>query len=359
MEVNGKFDLVVIGAGPAGCAAAICAADRGLRVLLLEAGRYPRHKVCGEFVSAEAAQVLRHVCQGSAELLDHAPRITHSRLNASGTCVSMRLAQPGYSIPRIKLDECLWQAALAHGVECHTETANSVTRNADGFLVAGSTATFAARAAINASGRWSRISDSVPKGDPWVGLKAHFSGETDDAVELYFMDCGYLGVQAVAPGLLNACALVKQGTVTDLADVFRRDSILSERAKRWTRVSEPYATYPVYLGLRSPVRDGVLQAGDAAGFVDPFVGDGISLALCSGVLAGRTVLDRSPDEYATLYSQAFNSVFRTARRIRSVLAASNFARPLLLQGVRVPALADRLFRSTRASALDVLSPSIH
>ena len=52
------YDLIVIGGGPAGCAAAITAAQEGASVLLQERGRFPRHKVCGEFVSAESLHVL-------------------------------------------------------------------------------------------------------------------------------------------------------------------------------------------------------------------------------------------------------------------------------------------------------------
>ncbi len=54
-----KYDLIVIGAGPAGCAAAITAARTGASVFLLERGRFPRHKVCGEFVSAESLDLLQ------------------------------------------------------------------------------------------------------------------------------------------------------------------------------------------------------------------------------------------------------------------------------------------------------------
>ena len=65
MEVSTQFDVIVVGSGPAGSASAIAAADRGLRVLLLEATRFPRHKVCGEFVSAESAEVLRYLLRDS------------------------------------------------------------------------------------------------------------------------------------------------------------------------------------------------------------------------------------------------------------------------------------------------------
>lgn len=358
MEVNDIVDLVVIGAGPSGAAAAIAAVDRGLRVALLEAGRYPRHKVCGEFVSAEAAEVLRYLLGDQPAILRDAPPINISRLHAGSSMVSMPLAQSAYSIPRIKLDEVLWQAARSRGIDCGTLSATSVSHTGECFEVETGECRIRSRAVINASGRWSRISANTAQGQPWVGLKAHFSGETDDAVDLYFMDDGYCGVQAVSPGILNACALVKQGSARHPSEVFLKNVSLHSRSRQWTQITETFATAPVYLGPRTPVRDGILQVGDAAGFVDPFVGDGISLALRSGVLAGRIVLDRTADEYARLYQEAFSGVFRASRRLRSALAASNTCRPWLIHAVRISAVGRRIFHSTRAARLDVLSPSI-
>ena len=359
MEVNGTFDLVVIGAGPAGAAASIAAANRGLHVALLEAGRYPRHKVCGEFVSPEAAEVLRYLLGNQPSILLDAQRINISRLHAGHATVEMPLVPPAFSIPRIRLDETLWQAAKVRGIDCRTMSAISILHSGAYFEIETSSRfLIRARSVINASGRWSRISANTAQGEPWVGLKAHFSGDTDDAVDLYFMDEGYCGVQAVSSGVLNACALVKQGSGRQLTEVFRKNVSLYSRSSRWTQISESFATAPVYLGPRTPVRDGILQVGDAAGFVDPFVGDGISLALRSGVLAGRTVLDHEAERYACLYGEAFSGVFRASRRLRSVLASSNTCRPWLIQAVRIPSFRQRIFHSTRAARLDVLSPSI-
>ena len=358
MEMSRIYDVVVVGAGPAGAAAAISAAERGLLVALLEAGRYPRHKVCGEFVSAEAAVVLRHLLRGDDVLLQNAPRIHFSRLHSNGHEVSMPLTDSAYSIPRIALDDCLWKQAIARGIDCQLTEAKSISRHESEFQIATSAATIRARAVVNASGRWSRIMQNDATCVPWIGLKAHFSGVTDDAVDLYFMNDGYCGVQAVAPGVVNACALVKQGTAKTLTEVFQRDPALRTRSSIWTQITETFATAPVFLGLRSPTRDGVLYVGDAAGFVDPFVGDGISLALRTGVLAGRMVLDRLTEEYDRLYRQAFGSVFRASEFVRTALAASHNLRPWLIQAVRVPIVARRIFDATRAARVDVLGPTV-
>ncbi len=90
------YDLIIIGGGPAGTSAAISAARAGARVLLLERGRFPRHKVCGEFVSAESLSLLN-------ELLDHehtvllrdAVRIPRARLFLDGRTLARECGSTG------------------------------------------------------------------------------------------------------------------------------------------------------------------------------------------------------------------------------------------------------------------------
>ena len=75
-----------------------------------------------------------------------------------------------------------------------------------------------------------------------------------------------------------------------MQDVFRQHPQLEERSRGWKQLSDPVSTSPLLFRSPAPERDGILMAGDAAVFVDPFVGDGISLALRSGALAAQTLM---------------------------------------------------------------------
>ena len=119
-EANGAYDLIVAGGGPAGTSAAITAARLGARVLLLERGRFPRHKVCGEFVSPEALGLLGSLLGGNPEaeaMLRAAPRISHARAFVAGQCAEFPLPFPAASITRFDLDAALWNAAKLAGAE--------------------------------------------------------------------------------------------------------------------------------------------------------------------------------------------------------------------------------------------------
>src|SRR5690348_3923268 len=98
------YDLIVIGGGPAGAAAAITATRKGARVLLLERGHYPRHKVCGEFVSAESLDLLSTMLSARCSLaLQDAIRIGRARLFADSRILETRIDPPAASIARIDL----------------------------------------------------------------------------------------------------------------------------------------------------------------------------------------------------------------------------------------------------------------
>src|SRR5947207_4027974 len=103
------YALVVAGAGPAGSAAAITAARSGAQVLLLERGRFPRHKVCGEFVSAESLELLSSLLDPQhLSLLSEAVLISQTRIFVDGQIVRSSIAPPAASIARIDLDLALW-----------------------------------------------------------------------------------------------------------------------------------------------------------------------------------------------------------------------------------------------------------
>jgi menaquinone-9 beta-reductase len=278
------YDVAVIGGGPAGTASAITAARAGNKVILFERGRYPRHKVCGEFVSPESHHVLVDLLGKDHRLLQTPSMISRARMFADGHCVEFRLQERAWSITRHDLDFALWQAAEASGVHCKIEAKVEFIAFDHAMVSGGSVS---AHTVINASGRWSNLRRPMKQDGPQlIGLKAHFSGEhAPDSTDIYFFEGGYCGVQPISTTAVNASAVVQSNVATSMEEVFAAHPDLWLRSRQWERITDVVTTSPLIHRAPEPVTGGVMNIGDAAGFIDPFVGDGISLALRSGVLA--------------------------------------------------------------------------
>ena len=260
MEVSRvEFDVAVIGGGPAGTSAAITAARFGARVVLLEAGEFPRHKVCGEFVSAESLDVLRNLLRltpGAEQLLRTAPAIDRTRLFLAGRVIRARVGPPALSIPRYALDFLLWQAAKQAGVEARSGCEVGTIHGSRPFLLETSRGEVRAASVIVAAGRWSKFKSRtpIPDGPKWIGVKAHYrEHEPAQSTDLYFFEHGYCGVQPVADDIVNACAMVRSDRAKSLDEVFALHPALAERSRNWQAITEPVTTAPL-LHLRAPAR---------------------------------------------------------------------------------------------------------
>jgi flavin-dependent dehydrogenase len=363
-----NYDLIIIGAGPAGASAAISAARQGASVLLLERGRFPRHKVCGEFVSAESLGLLRDLLDlQHAALIQDALRIPRARVFLDGRTLQASVDPPAVSIARFELDLALWQSARSAGVEARQQVTVQSIAGSGPFRITTTDGEFETRALVNASGRWSNLNrppaeNGVPR-EKWLGVKAHFAEPpSEPSVDLYFFEGGYCGVQPVAvtgesAGRVNTSAMVRADVASTLPEVFARHPALRERSRNWSLLSDPVSTSPLIFRPPQPERDGILMAGDAAGFVDPFVGDGISLALRSGALAahclgplfaGEAALPEVARRYGQAYDQSLLPVFRASSTLRRMLVLPGSVRkPLLFILERTPAITDYLVRKTR------------
>src|SRR5207245_6454703 len=202
------YDLVIVGAGPAGCAAAITAVRGGARVLLLERGRFPRHKVCGEFVSAESLDLLHNLlAPGQRYLISEAPRIARGRIFADGAELEAEISPPAASIARFDMDSALWDSCIQRGVDTRAECTVEAAEGRGPFKVMTGGECAHGKALINATGRWSNLTSpatraGVSRGgvnkERWVGVKAHFrEASAPVSVDVYFFDGGYCGVLPV------------------------------------------------------------------------------------------------------------------------------------------------------------------
>lgn len=356
MEAAG-YDLIVAGAGPAGSACAITAARAGVRVLLLEKDRFPRQKVCGEFVSAESLELLG-LLLGGTEIHSHAP-VTGARFFVDGKCARLPLFPSAQSIPRFVLDAALFEAARRAGAATLEETTVLSVRRERSFQVETAEQTFSARAVVNTSGRWSKLTQFNAAGkQKWLGLKAHFTeADPPASVDMYFFSGGYCGVTPVNGQTVNACAMVRADAARSLEEVFALAPELGRRSRGWRPLFPTVTTSPLYFRGPETESEGMLLAGDAAAFIDPFAGDGISLALKSGKLAaevlapflqGKCSLEEAHRQYHAAYNRRFAPAFRNAARLRSAFAAPRWLRRAAMTIASVPAVGRMLVRRTRA-----------
>jgi flavin-dependent dehydrogenase len=354
------FDLAIAGAGPAGSAAAITAAAAGARVLLLERGRYPRQKVCGEFVSPEGVSLLKSLDPSlAADLLEASPRISSARLFVDSKCVEVPISPAAASVTRFALDDALWRAAIRTGADCRAQlNVNSVREG----VLETSAGEFQARAVVVAAGRWSNLQPKrAPLGkDTYIGLKAHYSEPNPPlSVDLYFCAGGYCGVQAVSHDRVNVCAVMRSGNARSIDEVFSLNTQLRERSRRWSLLEGPLSTAPLVFANSVPSRGDLLLVGDAAGFIDPFVGDGISLALRSGRMAaeclegvwrGQKTFAEAARQYALRYRKELAPLFRNAALLRRMTSLNGTLRATALAAMQIPAVARWVLNSTRAAA---------
>ncbi|HEV7217600.1 MAG TPA: NAD(P)/FAD-dependent oxidoreductase [Terriglobales bacterium] len=367
------FDLAIVGGGPAGTSAAITARSAGVNVLLLERGIIPRHKVCGEFVSAESLDLLYTLLSSKHKpLLKEALRISQTRIFLDGQTIKTQVHPEAVSIARLDLDAALWSSAQDCGVDARQRTTVHKISGSGPFRMHTSDGDFESRAVVNASGRWSNLTadTSLSNGslERWLGIKGHFSEPaTHPSVDLYFFDGGYCGVQPVnlrEPGTdenrINACAMVRADVASTLMEVLNCHPQLKERSQNWRPLSAPMSTSPLLFRIPVPDRGEILMAGDAAAFVDPFVGDGISLALRSGALAAQCLvpffqkdisLQDATLAYRRIYQERLAHVFNASSMIRRALKLPRAIRKPMIYFVRtIPSLPKYLVKRTRGSA---------
>jgi menaquinone-9 beta-reductase len=316
-------EAIVVGAGPAGSAAAIELARRGWDVLLLDRARFPRDKPCGDLIGVRALALARSLGLDENVLRLYAP-LRGAFISADGGGVDLAPATgigrtafrraDARVVPRTVFDAALLDAALAAGARFRQLAVRDVTAWQNGVRIVRGTGPegpveVRTRGVIVAGGYGCRVapeagpSSGLPDHARGIAMRGYWSGVDAPYGRIVFALDRWLlpGYGWVFP-LPDGGANVGVGALVDgsaprepLRELYARfTSDPASPAFPWLRGAseiERPRSWPLDLGpqRRRLVADGLLVAGEAAALVGPLTGAGIAFALASGAMAGRTM----------------------------------------------------------------------
>lgn len=317
-------DVIVVGAGPAGASTAWFLTSQGADVLLLDRARFPRDKICSEYLSPQGSRILQAMGAlakvedaGAAQLagmMVRAPSGQSFRGHFAGAHGFRGFRDSGLALRRTILDSILLDQARAAGARVREDNrvvdlVRDGAGRAGGVVVsdaAGQRTTIGARLVVGADGLRSIVSRrlGLARRSRWpsrIALVAHYSGVAGmgEFGEMHVDRSGYLGLAHVGGGLINVAIVVPVSRAKELAGAraeFFEEWIddrphLRERFAGARQVTPVRATGPFASAVRCAWAPGAAVVGDAADFFDPFTGEGIYAALRGGEMLSSFVLE--------------------------------------------------------------------
>ena len=301
------WDAIVVGAGPAGSAAAITLARMNLDVLLVDAKSFPRRKVCGGCLNQVSVRLVKQLLGDQHRLWSTGQQLQQFKLYHDQRRFELGMPS-GWAIDRSSLDMCLVEACQQEGVTFATPVKAELAEIEAGFRQVtlsckGRSSPAFARAVVLATGLGNRAVSKFPSlqqeatSSSRVGIEAIYSSfpltYEGAAIHMAVANPGYVGMTRISNEQLHVaaavdrCELQRLGPLEMIRSILRQsgaDSMFDEEVA-W-RGTPPLTTRPIPVGTER-----VFLVGDAAGYVEPFTGEGIRWALECGIGVAPFVME--------------------------------------------------------------------
>lgn len=370
-----KTDIVVIGGGLAGLTSAIHLAKAKYKVLLIEKNNYPKHKVCGEYISNEVIPYLNYLGFDPFKL--GAKRISKFELTThNNKHIKAKLPLGGFGMSRYEMDFQLYQLALQNGVEVLQDNVIDVDFDDDRFQVrTTSNATFQSKIVIGAFGKRSNLDIQFKRAfiknkSPYLGVKIHVSGDfPEDKVALHNFKGGYCGVSKVENNHINLCYITNVSAFKKFKDidVFQKEILFKNKAlqaifKNTTpEFEKPITISQISFETKQPIEQHMIMCGDTAGMIHPLCGNGMGMAIRSAQLASKLIIEYLEGKIETraILEQRYTKVWKKTFSLRlkaghtiAFLFRQNWLAPKLLVMLAVfPCLVPIIIKMTHGKPM--------
>ena len=369
-----KDEISIIGGGLAGLIAAIDLSKRNFSVLLFEKNDYPKHKVCGEFISNEVLPYLKYLDLDIESL--NPTKINKTQLSThSGKTIESDLPLGGFGISRFALDNYLYTTFLELGGKVVKEVVTKVGFFNDDFTVfTQNNDIYTSKIVLGAFGKRSNLDMQlhrkfIKQKSPWLAVKAHYSGDfPNDLVGLHNFNGGYCGVSKVENNAINICYLVKYNSFKKFKDIkdFQKNVMYKNKnletifKKSKIIFKKPLTISQISFEDKPKIENHMLMIGDAAGLIHPLCGNGMAMAIHSAKISSELVssflqhkISRTDLEskYQAIWQKTFQKRINFGKFLSKLLLNSYLSKITMYLLITFPFLLPIIIKKTHGKPL--------
>lgn len=377
IQENSNFEVIIIGGGLAGLCNAIHLSKLGKSVLLIEKNSYPKHKVCGEYISNEVLPYLSFLDINPFDF--GAVKIDKFELSTTNNkLISVKLPLGGFGISRYQLDFILSEKAKENSVIILQDTVLNINFKDGVFNIeTKENITFRSKIAIGAFGKRSLLDikmerNFIQKKSPYLGVKIHVKGEFQtDLVALHNFKGGYCGVSKVENDAINLCYITsfssfkKYKNIYDFQEnVVFKNQFLKEIFQNSKPIFEqPLSISQISFETKKPIENHIIMCGDSAGMIHPLCGNGMSMAIQSAQIASKLILNylegsiltrkELENNYISEWNKQFSWRLKSGHFIAKLFRNDKISNALLQILRKLPFLLPIIIKQTHGKQIEV------
>lgn len=350
-----KGDFVILGGGLAGLSAAIKLAESGAQPLLIDAGHYPSHKVCGEFLSPDSLPLLQK--------WEISPTLIHRvQLRTVKQSFTFSFPSPAGSLSHLQLDPFMASYARQKGAQLLLSTKvkqikPALTELEQHEIVLESEEVIQARHLLIATGRLSCLAHAPPPHMRYVGIKAHFQGiPLDQELEMFSFSQAYIGLSPIEESKCNIACLAhldlfqKAGSAKALIDsLCIQNPLLKTYLSNGKNLFSDWMTaFLPEFGMKPSLSwPRTYFLGDAAGTIPPACGNGLTMALMGGQMAAHYALKNDPEGFKKEWTSRYRSKILAGKCLHQLMLHPAYGHFFLHLSSFFPSLPSLFFSWTR------------